>query len=82
MSNLNSFERYKLYTECEEKNIIFTKKKIKEHRWICTDHKRRCIPTNLPECSDLCCLRCPVDGCDNENFRKVPIKIKTVILGV
>ncbi len=79
-TNINSYERLQLYNKCEFDKISFCKIKTREDRWICRDHKCLLVPVDNPECSDLCCLKCPVDGCDNENFKKVSTKVTNVIV--
>lgn len=69
----NSYERYLLYTKYELEGIPFTKNKIKEYRWICITHHKMCVPVNNPWCENLCCLKCPVDECNNENFQQASL---------
>lgn len=76
--NLNSYQRLQIYRECENNNTKFQKFTRKELKWICADHHKILITSEEAWCDDLCCKICPVNYCLQDNFAKVPVKVKCV----
>jgi len=83
--NLNSYQRRNLYLECEAKGLTFERKRVWEEKWICRKHKKILIAVDDAWCSDICCLKCPINDCwcdadGDQDFKLVKTKLKIVIV--